>query len=81
MLICVTYQIPVSVYVETEDRSIYKIVVDDTAPMENGVVDGIETESFGWKDKLTEATMARLLRASEAIQAVCEDWPAWEIGF
>ena len=81
MLICRTFQIPVSVYVETDDRSIAKVIVDDGAPFRNGVLDGIETESFGWKDKFTAATKVRLARAHDAIMDTTHDWPVWTLGF
>ena len=89
MEIVVTYMIPVTVYVETDKEGghINKVVVDDSAPMENGNVDGVHWVGLhankpDWKDAdtMTLSTKKRLLALSEKIQADC-DWPAWEFGY
>lgn len=83
MIICTLYMVPVCVYVDTETRTICSIKVDDQAPFIDGEVEGVTREERPdlWSGKITPASRARLLRASEAIQADATDWPSWDIGF
>jgi hypothetical protein len=87
MLICVTYKIPVSVYVDTKAKSVWRVVVDDEARLDCGSVDyatfedGAGREREVWSNKITPASQARLVRAHEAVQADCEAWPSWEFGY